>query len=269
MGRQWEIEDGENNMENHNMRGNNTHGRREVIVILQSRMGSTRLPGKMMMAIDGKPVIFHVLKQLQYSKAVTELIVATSIAPENDVLVEYVKSLGIKAYRGSENDVLSRYADIASKEGLEDNDLIVRITGDEPLIDPVIVDKVIAEHIHRNVDYTSTKEFSNGKLTNLLVKGVDLEVFSKKVLMEISHKSSTAYEKEHVTPYIYNHPDEYSTFSYGPDENLKNIIPEPKPILTLDNKEDFDIIADIIVHLYSENHPITLDRVLDYLGKKQ
>src|SRR5690348_3787154 len=109
--------------------------------IVQARMGSSRLPGKVMMPIDGKnPVLYYVISQLRYSKLIGKLIVATTTLKNDDVIAEYVDHIGVDCYRGSVNDVLDRYYQCAKKFSLS---TIVRITSDDPLIDPIIVDQTI------------------------------------------------------------------------------------------------------------------------------
>ena len=161
---------------------NKMNNKPKMIAIVQARMGSTRLPGKMMKKINGKPMVFYLPEQLKYSKLIDQVVIATSVQPENDEMYEYLKSIGVEVFRGPEDDVLKRFVMVAEKYK---PDIIVRITGDEPLIDPFLVDKVIQEHIDSGADYTSTKEYKKGEYIRTVPMGLDSEVFSTQGLMKI------------------------------------------------------------------------------------
>jgi len=217
-------------------------------------MGSTRLKGKVMKPIKGKPVIFYLLSQLKKSKLIDKIVVATSTKKENDVLVKFVKSLGFDVFRGSENDVLKRFYDCAKRYKAE---IIVRITGDEPLIDPFIVDRVIRDHLSKKADYTSTK------LKRTIPQGLDVEVFSINTLKVIYKLSKTKYEREHVTPFIYNNPNKFKINSFQTKKRYS-----PDLILTLDTLKDFKFIKRIIEKLYKERKIIKMEEIIKFVLKK-
>ncbi|MBN2459182.1 glycosyltransferase family protein [Candidatus Woesearchaeota archaeon] len=231
---------------------------KKVVAIVQARMGSKRLLGKMMMEIKGKPLVFYLLHQLKFSKQIEKVVLATSTLAENDSLAEYARRMGIEVFRGSEDDVLGRYLEAARKFKA---DIIVRITGDEPLIDPQITDDVIKDHLKKKADYTSTK------LERIMSKGVDSEVFSIEVLEKVGRLAKSDYDREHVTPYIYNHPELFKINAYKPS-NPKKIYPlEQRPVVTVDDANDFNLVKGIIEELFNEKKPILLGDVIKLINK--
>lgn len=233
----------------------------KILVVIQARMGSTRLPGKMMKKMGGKPMVFYLSEQLKHSKLIDQVVIATSVQPENDEMYEYLKSSGVEVLRGPEDDVLKRFVMVAEKYK---PDIIVRITGDEPLIDPFLVDKVIQEHIDSGADYTSTKEYKDGEYIRTIPKGLDSEVFSTEGLLKIDKIAKTEFDRVDVTPCFYMHPSEFKVHVYKNKPDYKG-----KPVITVDNAEDFEFVKEIIEALYSEEKPITGGMVLDFIGKKK
>jgi glutamate-1-semialdehyde 2,1-aminomutase len=165
----------------------------KTIAIVQARMGSTRLPKKVMMPIGGVPMIELLLARLARAKEVDEVVVATSEDSRNLPLVEHVQRLGYRCFRGSENDVLDRYLHAARAAKA---DVVVRITGDCPLVDPQLVDQVIREFHGAEVDYCSNVSPPS------FPDGLDIEVFSLAALERAGAETSDAYDHEHVTPYL-------------------------------------------------------------------
>jgi len=164
--------------------------------IIQARMGSSRLPGKVMMTIDKEnPVIYYVIKQLQHCKLLEEIVVATTTLSEDDVIEKYVTDLGKICYRGNPNDVLDRYYQCAKIFSFSS---IVRITSDCPLIDPTIVDSVIQKFKLGSYDYVSNC------IPHTFPFGTEAEVFSFQCLELTWKNAKKKSEREHVTPYIYN-----------------------------------------------------------------
>jgi glutamate-1-semialdehyde 2,1-aminomutase len=191
----------------------------KIVAIVQARMGSSRFPNKIMAPISGKPMIEHLLERLARSKQLDEIVVATSIAPANDRLADCVTMLGHRIYRGSEQDVLERYL-LAAREAAAD--VIVRITGDCPLMDPAVVDQVIEAFLEANVDYASNVDPPS------FPDGLDVEVFSRMALERGASEAVAPAEREHVTPYLresgnfktYNiaNPDDCSSLRWTVDE---------------------------------------------------
>ena len=156
-------------------------------------MGSTRLPNKVMKPIGGSPMIQLLLARLSCAAEVDEIVVATSEDARNQRLADHVSALGYRCYRGSENDVLNRYL-TAAKEAAAD--VVVRITGDCPLIDPTLVDLVIRRFKEEGVDY-----FSN-TVPRTYPDGLDIEVFTFAAIERASLETDKAFDREHVTPYL-------------------------------------------------------------------
>jgi len=165
----------------------------KVVALVQARMGSTRLPNKVMKPIGGVPMIEILLSRLSRATEVDQIVVATSVDARNQALVEYINKLGYACEQGSENDVLDRYLQAARAHQA---DVVVRITGDCPLVDPELVDEVIRGFKSSNADY-----FSNISPPTY-PDGLDIEVFFLKALEQASQETDKAYDHEHVTPYL-------------------------------------------------------------------
>lgn len=165
----------------------------KTVAIVQARMGSTRFPGKVMRVVDGVPMIGLLLGRLKKASLIDQIVLATSEASQDDPLADYARQLGYVVYRGSEEDVLDRYYKAAK---LVKANVIVRITGDCPLIDPSLVDEVISNFFSLGVSYASNRE------PPTYPDGLDAEVFSFEILSEAWVKANTRYQREHVTPFI-------------------------------------------------------------------
>jgi len=210
----------------------------KVVAIVQARMGSTRLPNKVMRSIVGLPMIELLLKRLSKAKEVDQIVVATSIDPRNEPLVERVKQLGYACEQGSEKDVLSRYLQAAEAHHA---DVIVRITGDCPLVEPELVDTVISAFKANPVDY-----FSNVSPATY-PDGLDIEVFTLKALQRSAQESNSEYDHEHVTPYIRNQLS-FSKSSIQHNEDLSALR------WTVDELEDLQVITHIFEHFAPDIH---------------
>lgn len=169
----------------------------KTVAVVQARMGSTRLPGKVMKAINGKPMISLLLARLSKAKRLDGIIVATTTDPKDDIFVNYIESLGFACHRGSENDVLARVLEAALKLNA---DTVVRITGDCPLIDHEIVDEVIEKFVDTKSDYCSNAE------NRTYPDGLDTEVFSIEALQRSSSLTQDKFDREHVTPFLRKSP---------------------------------------------------------------
>ena len=163
------------------------------LAIIQARVGSTRLPGKVLKRICGKTIIQHVVDRVKKSNTVDKVFVATTHKVEDLALIKECVDAGYNIFCGSEHDVLDRYYQLAK---LERPDTIIRITSDCPVIDPAIIDLVVSEHLDNNADYTC-----NTMITPF-PDGQDVEVFSFDVLKKAWQKAKTKNDREHVTPFI-------------------------------------------------------------------
>jgi glutamate-1-semialdehyde 2,1-aminomutase len=201
----------------------------KIAAIVQARMGSSRLPGKVMKSIQDMPMIEILIKRLSKSKLVHQIIVATSTNDENTPLVNHLESMNIKCEIGSEENVLSRYYNAAKKNQI---DIIVRITGDCPLVDANIVDRCIKEFIDKDVSYISNVSPCT------FPDGLDVEVFSFESLEDAYLNNTLSTEKEHVTPYIIN-SENYKK------SNIKHSKDLSKSRWTVDEIIDFEVIKEV------------------------
>lgn len=219
-------------------------------------MGSTRLPGKVLMNISGKPVLAHVIDRLNQSKYINQVIVATSNDAENDAILDLCDSKNILCFRGSEEDVLDRFYQACKKFGVNSEDILVRITADCPLIDYEIVDNTIKLHLDENNDYSSNT------MPCTYPDGLDCEVFSFNTLKNAWENANLTSEREHVTLYIRNHPE---IFKLG---GLTNDFDYSDLRWTLDEKEDFILINEIYENLYDTNKFFKMNDVLKLIEIK-
>lgn len=210
----------------------------KVVAIVQARMGSTRFPNKVMQPILGTPMIELLLSRLSRAQRIDQIILATSEDPRNQPMVDHVRELGYAVYQGSEQDVLDRYYQAAR---LAKADVVVRITGDCPLIDPAVVDSVIAAFAAGGVDYacnTSPPTYPDG---------LDTEVFSFAALETAWRDAKQPYEREHVTPYL----RESGRFRILNQPYMKD---HSGPRWTVDEPEDFQVIRAVFEHFHPVIH---------------
>ena len=220
--------------------------------IIQARMGSSRLPGKVLMKIDEKyTVLEYVVKQISQSKLVNKIIIATTDLGQDDVIQKVANELGIECFRGSSDNVLDRYYECAKKFSLNN---ILRITSDCPLIDPDIVDKVIEKYLTKDFDYVSNT------IIRTFPIGMDSEIFSFDVLKKSWQNADLLSEKEHVTPYIIN---KKNGFRLG---NIKNELNVGQLRLTLDRIEDYELIKKIVKKI--GGRPIFMKDVLKLFSEE-
>lgn len=223
----------------------------KVEAIIQARVTSTRLPGKVLKDIVGKPMLWHLLNRLRSANRIDNVILAIPRSTQNDKLENFAKELKLPCFRGSEDDVLSRYYEAAVEFGAE---VIVRITSDCPLIDPWVTDTVIAAHLNSDADYTSNRGFP---------RGLDTEVFNLDALNRAYKEANRNYEREHVTPYIYQHPNLFKIESVEANGKLRR----PDLRLTVDTEEDLRLIREIFKRLYRDGRIFYTEDVIDLLDK--
>jgi len=203
-----------------------------ILAIVQARMGSTRLPGKVLKEVNGKPLIEILLNRLSEAKRIDKIVLATSINKENDDLSKAVEKLGFDVFRGSEEDVLDRYYKSASEYSPVG---VVRVTGDCPLIDANLVDRVIRKFQKTGVDYASNT------MPRTYPDGLDLSVFSFETLEIAWRQAKTKYDREHVTPFM-RHPKRFKISS------VMNDVDYSKERWTIDELEDFKVLCNIFNH---------------------
>lgn len=202
----------------------------KITATIQARMGSTRLPGKVLMTVGTEPVLARVVHRLRRAALIDGIIVATSDRPADDAIVRECNRLQVACFRGSENDVLDRYWQAAQWCGAE---AIVRITSDCPLIDAELVDETIQAFLSHSADYTSNT------LERTYPRGLDAEVFTIATLERTWRAAREAYEREHVTPYIYEHPELFRLVSVRGQHD------HSKRRWTLDTAADLQLIRAI------------------------
>jgi glutamate-1-semialdehyde 2,1-aminomutase len=210
----------------------------KTVAIVQARIGSTRLPNKVMSLLNGVPMIALLLARLSKAKNIDQIVLATSDDPKNQPLVEHVKALGYGIFQGSENDVLARFVQAARKY---DADLVVRITGDCPLVDPEIVDACVAGFLEKGVDY-----FSN-TLPPSFPDGLDVEVFSRTALEAANTESTSSYDHEHVTPFLRNSPS-FTKTGLENSEDLSSLR------WTVDELSDLHVVEKVFQHFAPSIH---------------
>ncbi len=207
---------------------------KKVVAIVQARMGSTRLPNKVLKSIEHKPMMELLLSRLSKAKEIEQIIVATSTNENNNSLAKLIESLGYFCFRGSETDVLSRYFGAAEAVSA---DVIIRITGDCPLVDPELVDLMLKRFVTEDVDY-----YSNISPPSF-PDGLDIEIFKFSALKTAFHETKESFDHEHVTPYIRN-SGKFRTASFKNEEDLSSLR------WTVDEEEDFEVISAVFKHFW-------------------
>ena len=223
----------------------------KTVAIVQARMDSSRLPGKVLKHILNKPMIELLLNRLSKSCKLDEIVVATSEHPQNDKLQSIIECLGFRCTRGSEKDVLSRFYETAKTINA---DVIVRITGDCPLVDPILVDQCIQSYKDSKVDY-----FSNTNPPSY-PDGLDIEVMSFTSIECANKEAVSKFDREHVTPYILN-SDSFLKSSLQHNKDLSNLR------WTVDEQEDFVVVTNVFKH-FSPNIHFNWHQVLELQIKK-
>ena len=217
--------------------------------IIQARMGSSRLPGKVMMEIDSKHTILDfMINQLEYAKLVDRIIIATSKKAEDDIIETFCKKNTIDCFRGSENDVLDRYYQCAKKFSSK---VIVRMPADKPLLDPNVVDQVISEFNNNNYDYITTF------LPSTFPSGTEVEIFAFSALEKAWKESVLPSEREHVTPYIHKNPEKFQISNFENDIDLSNFR------WAVDEKDDLLFVKKIVSKLNKK--PILINDILNVI----
>ncbi|MEM3364394.1 MAG: glycosyltransferase family protein [Candidatus Micrarchaeia archaeon] len=225
----------------------------KIGIIIQARMGSTRLPGKSMMKICGKPLIWHVIERMKHSKNANVIIVATTTSKKDNPIVNLCKKENVPCYRGNEEDVLDRYYCAAKEHNL---DIIIRVTGDSPLNDPILVDEMIDIFKKGNYDYVAN-------VKPPWMDGFDVEVFSFRILEESWKRADMKSQREHVTPYMRD-SGKFRVFYRKNDPRFENLQ------CSVDRKEDLIFARRIYREMYKRglDHKFTYRDVIQLLEEK-
>ena len=232
-----------------------------VGIIIQARMGSTRLPGKVLMNADKTDTMLdYSIAQLKKCQYVDKIIIATSILERDDVIEQHCKNMGIDVFRGSEKDVLDRHYQCAKTFSLS---TILRIPSDKPLIDPKIVDLVIQNFDSDKFDYIANFQVTeeNGSLVyrSTYPSGTEVEIMSLETLEKTWNEATTLDEKEHVTPYVYLNPDKFKIKILDLEQDLSGYR------WSLDYENDLKVIREIIKNI--QNRPIITKDIIEFLKK--
>jgi len=224
-----------------------------IVAIIQARMGSTRLPGKALMEICDKPLLWHIVRRVSYSKYISKMIIATSTNTKDDKIEKFANEYELNLFRGSEDDCLNRYYQTAKRYNA---DVVVRITADCPLICPEVIDKVISEYLKGDYDY----------VTNTLLytypDGCDVEVFSFKALEKAWQEAKDPIDREHVTPNLRN----------SGKFKIKNVVNE-NPVnpaeykWSVDRIEDLEFVKEVYQHLYKEDKAFSYKEIMNLLKR--
>ena len=225
----------------------------KVVATIEARMGSSRLPGKVMKPILGKAVLELLIERLKRATTIDEIVVATTVKLGDNAINDLCQKLGVRCFRGSEEDVLKRVLDAAKSVN---GDLIVEITGDCPLIDPNIVDECVNFFLENNYDY-----ISNSLKEKTYPDGLNVQVFPTKILQEVEKATHDPLDREHVSLYIYNNPQKYRLKNYPAEGELN----WPELAITLDTMEDLNLIRKIFENLYEGNNLFSAIDIVHFL----
>ncbi|MGI5882667.1 MAG: cytidylyltransferase domain-containing protein [Dethiobacteria bacterium] len=216
----------------------------KVGAIIQARTGSSRLPGKVLKILAGKTVLEHVIERIRQSKVIGDIIIATTEHEKDNSIDAIATKVGVSCFRGSEDDVLSRYYYAAKEHAVK---TVIRITSDCPLIDPKLCDEVISFYLQHHGQYVLVTNAGPGTKERTYPRGLDLEVFSYNVLEEAFHGATRNYQREHVTPWIYERYKDNIHY-------YKNDVDYSNYRWTLDTVEDYSLIREIYGNLYRGEH---------------
>ncbi|MBI2358467.1 MAG: glycosyltransferase family protein [Deltaproteobacteria bacterium] len=223
-----------------------------VCAIIQARIGSSRLPGKVLRRIDGKPLLGLMLERSAFARGLDQVIVATTDATADNAIARLCDDLGVSCFRGSENDVLDRYYAAATEFCAE---AVVRLTSDCPLIDPAVIDHVVAEFNKGGFDYVS----NTAPLPSTWPDGMDVEVFSFEALRSAWRQAVKPSDREHVTFYLWKNPTRFRVHRVDCERDLSEYR------LTVDYQQDFELVEAVFRALYPSNPAFTIDDITAYL----
>lgn len=224
----------------------------KTVIIVQARMTSTRLPGKVLKQVLGKPLLEYQIERLQRVKLADEIVIATTINQTDNPIVDLCNRLSVSYFRGSEEDVLERYYQAAT---VHQADVVVRVTSDCPLIDPQVINQAIDYYLQNQSIYDYV---SNG-LKRTYPRGMDTEVFSFSVLQQAFMEATAQPDREHVTPFVYRQPERYRLGDVLYSEDCSH------HRWTVDTAEDFELIQKILEAVYPNQPCFTLEDCLGLL----
>jgi spore coat polysaccharide biosynthesis protein SpsF len=223
------------------------------IAILQARMSSSRLPGKVMMPVNGQPIIYRQIERIKQASTVDELIVATSTDPSDDSLAVFLLENGVKVYRGSLNDVISRFSDIQDRTKPT---AIIRLTADCPLVIPGLIDAMVTRFYISDVDYLSNT------LEPTYPDGLDVEVIRPSVFRTLKSYDLSAAEREHVTLAVYTRPSVFTLENFSQDVDLSYWR------WTVDYFEDLVFVRRVYNEFTGRESTFTFEEILSFIANE-
>ena len=222
-----------------------------VLAILQARISSTRLPGKVLRTILGEPMLGRQIERLRRARHLTRLVVATSTGADDDAIADYCARSGVDCFRGDLDDVLSRF--LGALDAFGPVETFLRLTADCPLADPILIDEAIAAHDRTGADYTHVQQHWT------YPKGLDVEVCRTETLRQVG-REATGTDREHVTAFIYARPDRFRITALNRDPPLRFR-------WTVDTPEDFAFVTSVYEALYPADPTFTTDDILDWQAR--
>ena len=229
-----------------------THTNR-IVAIIQARMGSSRLPGKVLKKVNGIPLLKYQFERVKQSSFISETVIATTVREKDGVVAEFCEQNGISCFRGNEDDVLSRYYECAKEYKV---DVVVRLTADCPLIDPRVIDDVVKIYMENNYDFVANTAPPEGFT---YPEGMDVEVFSFQLLERAMNEAKKPSEREHVTHYFWQNPQIFSSYRVDLKQNFSAYR------LTVDYPEDFEVVEEVIYGLLQKDPLFTMHDVIKFL----
>lgn len=220
----------------------------QILGVIQARMSSQRFPGKVLQPLNNVPLLIFLIDRIQQATGIDHLVVATSTNPADDAIVTCVQELGIDIFRGPEDDVLARYLMVLEKWPAQH---VVRITADNPLSDPYLLDLNIRNFLEKHLDYAYMK--------NVPV-GTACDIFRADTLRYIDTQTTTPYQREHINAYILDHAD---TFHYEFFDQIPAIYRRPDLIFTIDTRPDFEWVQSILCK-FGHKHTISLEEIIAF-----
>lgn len=226
-----------------------------IVASIEARMASSRLPGKILKGAVGKPLLELMVERVRKSKLLHNVVVATTVESSDDITEKACQKMGVSCFRGSNDDVLERVLKAAQTHKA---DLIIELTGDCPLLDPVQMDRVIQYYLDNTFDYVSNFR------ERLFPRGTETQVFSVKVLEDVANRTQDAADHEHVSLFIYEHPEIYKLGGVSAEPFYNR----PDLRLTVDTPLDYELIRTIFERLYPKNNNFTLKDVINLLDSE-
>ncbi len=224
----------------------------KVVATIEARMASTRLPGKVLREVVGVPLLGHLISRLQACDKLDDIVVASTTSAVDDAIDEYCGSLGVAVFRGDENDVMGRVLAAASSRAA---DIIVETTGDNPLLDPEIVD------LHVETFLSNTAHYVSNVVVPTFPDGMDVQVFSLETLRRSEARANHRLDREHVTRHIRQHPEIFTQINVVAPLAVRR----PDLSVTVDVEADFEIVRLVLEHLHKPSELFTCTDLVTFL----